>query len=377
MRVPRFCPAEVLAADPDATEPYLVTEFIDGPTLHEAVTTDGPLRGADLDQLAISMATALAGIHAAGIVHRDLKPANVLLSRMGPRVIDFGIAGAVGATRLTRDGRILGTPAYMAPEQLHARPCPASDVFAWGGVMVFAATGRRPFGGATGRAAALNILEREPDLTGLVGPLREVVAAALTKDPEARPTPARLLESLTRPAPGAGEPDRTQLDAGATLADAGELPEPWRTPVRPPEPTRVRARRRRAVTWLAPLTAVALLGTVVGVVLLRGRTPDFSVTDVGVRAEGRRHGCGARVVVTGTVTTNGAAGQIDYQWKRSDQRAPDPPLHQDVARGGKQATIRLLWDIEGRGTRRFTATLTVLNPPERRRSASFLYSCSR
>lgn len=194
MRVPRFCTAEVLAADPDAAEPYLVTEYIDGPTLEQVVRAGGPLRGAELDQLAVSMAAALTGIHAAGVTHRDLKPANVLLSRMGPRVIDFGIANAVDSMRLTAEGQTLGTPSFMAPEQLDGRAGPASDVFAWGGVMVFAATGRRPFGTGPLPELAARVMHGEPDLRGVSGPLRAVIEAALTKDERLRPTPGRLLQ---------------------------------------------------------------------------------------------------------------------------------------------------------------------------------------
>ena len=195
-RVPRFCTAEVLDADPEAAAPYLVTEFIDGPTLEHVVAVEGPLQRAELDQLGVAMAAALAGIHSTGVIHRDLKPSNVLLSRLGPRVIDFGIASAVDAIRLTADGQALGTPTYMAPEQLEGFPVPASDVFCWGGVMAFAATGRKPFGTGPIPDIAARIMYEQPDLAGLSGALLDIVAAAMQKDPAARPTPANLLELL-------------------------------------------------------------------------------------------------------------------------------------------------------------------------------------
>jgi predicted Ser/Thr protein kinase len=223
LRVPRFCTAEVLAADPDAAEPYLVTEYIDGPTLDQVVAADGPLQRAELDQLGVTMAAALTGIHGTGVIHRDLKPSNVLLSRMGPRVIDFGIASAVDAVRLTADGQALGTPTYMAPEQLEGRPTSASDVFAWGGVMAFAATGRRPFGGGPLPTVAARILQGEPDLGGLTGPLRDVIMAALAKDQSQRPTPARLLEMLGVSGADPAQAVRTKL-AGMGLPGPAEPP---------------------------------------------------------------------------------------------------------------------------------------------------------
>ena len=128
-RVRPFCTAPVLDADPGAEPPYLVTEFVNGPSLDEAVVGNGALRGADLEAVAVGIATALTAIHDAGVVHRDLKPSNVLLSTFGPRVIDFGIARSLDGTRLTATGGIVGTPAFMAPEQLHGRGAtPASDV---------------------------------------------------------------------------------------------------------------------------------------------------------------------------------------------------------------------------------------------------------
>ncbi|XVQ14475.1 serine/threonine-protein kinase [Spirillospora sp. CA-255316] len=235
LKVPRFCTAEVLDAGPDAERPYLVTEFIDGPTLDEAVEEGGPLRRAELEQLGVSMAAALAGIHGAGVVHRDLKPSNVLLSRMGPRVIDFGIASALDVThQLTATGQIIGTPAYMAPEQFEGEGATeASDVFAWGSVMAYAATGRRAFGTGPSQAIAYRIVHGEPDLEGVEEPMRGVVAAALAKDPAARPTARELLSRLGVPG---GDPAAAAGRPGAPLPPPGgrsDLPPPMPPPVPP------------------------------------------------------------------------------------------------------------------------------------------------
>ncbi|MET9796128.1 serine/threonine protein kinase [Nocardiopsis alba] len=195
-RVSGFCVAAILDADPDADEPWIATEFIDGPTLQQAVTEDGPRTGADLQRLAVSTATALAAIHAAGVVHRDLKPDNIMLAPDGPRVIDFGIARAVESTSVTASG-IVGTVGYMAPEQLEGMRIGAPvDVFSWAAVMVFAATGREAFPGPTQASRITRILSGEPDTGDLSGPLLETVLACLSKNPKARPQAQELLGHL-------------------------------------------------------------------------------------------------------------------------------------------------------------------------------------
>ncbi|MGI5203393.1 protein kinase domain-containing protein [Spirillospora sp. CA-108201] len=196
-RVRPFCTAPVLDADPGADPPYLVTEFVNGPSLDDAVVKEGPLRGADLEAVAVGIATALTAIHAAGVVHRDLKPANVLLSTFGPRVIDFGISRSLDGTRLTATGGIVGTPAFMAPEQLDGRGAsPASDVFAWGATVAFAARGGPCFAGNSLPAVIHRIISGEPDLGGLDGMLLKAVRAALAKDPARRPSAQSLLDGL-------------------------------------------------------------------------------------------------------------------------------------------------------------------------------------
>ena len=197
-QVEPFCIAQVLDASMGG-RPYIVTEYVDGPPLSQA----GRHTGADLQRLAVATATALAAIHRAGVVHRDFKPANVLLGRDGPRVIDFGIARAPGHS-LTVTSSIVGTPAYMAPEQLAGEPVgPAADVFAWAGVMVFAATGTPPFGNDSLPAVIRRILHDEPYLGDVPAPLRPILLACLAKNPAARPSMQDVLLWLlgSRPAP--------------------------------------------------------------------------------------------------------------------------------------------------------------------------------
>ena len=209
-RVARFCTAPVLHADLEGSRPYIVTDYVPGPSLRQLVDREGPRRGAALDRLAISTVTALAAIHRAGILHRDFKPGNVLMGPEGPVVIDFGIAKALDSPGATATGLAVGTPAYLAPEQLAGAPASGSaDIFAWGVTMVFAATGRPAFGSDSIPAVMNRILNEEPEIGQLDGLLGELVPACLAKDPSLRPTADQLIAHLTgqqtgqvpRPAP--------------------------------------------------------------------------------------------------------------------------------------------------------------------------------
>jgi serine/threonine protein kinase len=210
-QVAPFATAAVLDSSAEGPLPYVASEFVDGPSLQERVADAGPLRGGDLQRLAVNTASALAAIHAAGIVHRDLKPANVLLGPDGPRVVDFGIARAVDAETRTQ---MVGTPAYFAPEWLRDHPPTVkSDVFAWAGTMVFAATGRPPFGGAvTVEAMMHRIATADPDLTGVPDALRPLLSECLAKDPDRRPSSRdlamRLIDPTSRPAPDITRPQQ-------------------------------------------------------------------------------------------------------------------------------------------------------------------------
>jgi serine/threonine protein kinase/beta-lactam-binding protein with PASTA domain len=195
-QVARFCTAQVIDAGLDGDRPYIVSEYVDGPSLHREVAVSGPREGGALERLAIGTATALSAIHRAGIVHRDFKPQNVLLGPDGPRVIDFGLARALDAAA-TQSGRGAGTPAYMAPEQVKgAEINPAADVFSWGATMCFAANAHAPFGQDSIAAVLHRILTASPELGRLDGLLGMLVADCLAKDPRNRPTSRELLLAL-------------------------------------------------------------------------------------------------------------------------------------------------------------------------------------
>ncbi|GAA3150099.1 hypothetical protein GCM10020001_087140 [Nonomuraea salmonea] len=193
-----FCTAAVIEDDAEGERPYLVTEYIPGPALSQVVLAGGPLTPDLAYGVALGAAAALVAVHEAGLVHRDLKPANVLLSPGGPRVIDFGIARDVDVSAAhTQAGQVMGSPGWVAPERLTGGAAlPASDVFAWGCVVAFAATGHHPFGGGDDDVITRRILFEPPRLDGVPALLRPAVAAALAKDPAARPDSAALLRAL-------------------------------------------------------------------------------------------------------------------------------------------------------------------------------------
>ncbi|MFC6934587.1 serine/threonine-protein kinase [Actinomadura yumaensis] len=260
-QVAPFCTAAVLDSSAEGAHPYVVSEFIDGPSLQQRVAGSGPLRGGELERLAVNTASALAAIHGAGIVHRDLKPANVLLGPDGPRVVDFGIARAIDAETHTQ---LVGTPSYFAPEWLEGHPPTyASDVFAWAGTIVYAATGRPPFGPATSVPAIMHrIANGEPDLTGVPPSLHGLLAECLSKDPARRPTARDLMVRLVDPS----GPDPRSVPAPPVPVPDGSVP-PARDltgPAPPPESTvgGGASGSRTPLIVAAAVVAVALIAAV-------------------------------------------------------------------------------------------------------------------
>ncbi|MGA4995141.1 protein kinase domain-containing protein [Nonomuraea bangladeshensis] len=195
-RVATFSTARVLDVDISGRFPYIVSEFVDGPSLEQLVKKHGPRDEDGLTRLALSTAGALAAIHKAGVVHRDFKPSNVLIGPDGPRVIDFGIARGLDQVTLTA-GKMVGTPPYMSPEQLTGEAVgPASDVFSWAVTMMFAATGRPAFGEDTVPAVFNRVLTVHPDLSPLPPGLRGIVGSCLNKRPDERPSASDVMLAI-------------------------------------------------------------------------------------------------------------------------------------------------------------------------------------
>ncbi|MCY0943074.1 protein kinase domain-containing protein [Streptomyces antarcticus] len=213
-RVGGFHTAPVVDAEPEGDPAWLVTAFVPGPTLQAVLARVGALPVDTLTVLAAGLAEALEAIHRAGVIHRDLKPANIIVAEDGPRVIDFGIARALDGTALTQTGLQIGTPGFLAPEQLTSGiVTPAVDMFALGVVLAQAA-GCSPFGDGPSAARHYKVVHEEPDLAAIPDELREAIAACLSKDPGARPTPTAFLGRLTvrHPAGDGWLPDEaTQL----------------------------------------------------------------------------------------------------------------------------------------------------------------------
>ena len=206
-KVGGFHTASVVDADPAADPPWMVTAYIHGSSLQEAVRERGPFSVDAVCALGAGLAEGLAAIHACGLVHRDLKPSNVILAEDGPRIIDFGIARATGASRMTTAGMVVGTYSYMSPEQVRGEMAgPASDVFSLGCTLAFAATAQSPFGDDSIITVVYRITSEPPDLTHVPVErgLRQLIGECLAKNPGDRPSLNDILTRLTQAGPAVG-----------------------------------------------------------------------------------------------------------------------------------------------------------------------------
>lgn len=285
-RVKGVCTVRVIEADTDSARPFMVTEYIPGPSLSEYVARYGPPDPDMMYGLATGLAEALTAIHRAGVVHRDLKPSNVILGQDGPKVIDFGIAQALDATSVTRTGMMVGSAGFMAPEQVTGRAGQAADIFAWAVTLTYAASGEMPFGTGSSDAILYRILHIEPDTSAVPDLLRPMVEAGLAKDPQRRPRADELLARLTSNS-RTGRDD--QFNTRAVLAqtwpvtEAAPVQQPRTSeslllePVTPAAPGSRRPRRgmlsRRTATVGGPVLAVVAAALVLA--LATGHFPKF------------------------------------------------------------------------------------------------------
>lgn len=192
-RIRGGCTARLVAADLEAERPWFATQYVPGPSLHDKVAEDGSLPAADTAAIGAALSEGLVAVHEAGVVHRDLKPSNILLSPKGPRIIDFGIAWATGASTLTHVGTAVGSPGFLAPEQVRgAAVTPATDVFSLGATLAYAATGDSPFGHGSSEVMLYRVVHEEPQLFGVPDALAPLLRACLAKDPEERPSTLQL-----------------------------------------------------------------------------------------------------------------------------------------------------------------------------------------
>ncbi|WP_107122514.1 serine/threonine-protein kinase [Streptomyces dysideae] len=240
-RIRGGCTARLVAADLDADRPWFATQYVPGPSLHDKVADEGSLGAAEVASIGAALSEGLVAVHEAGVVHRDLKPSNILLSPKGPRIIDFGIAWATGASTLTHVGTAVGSPGFLAPEQVRgAAVTPATDVFALGATLAYASMGDSPFGHGSSEVMLYRVVHEEAQLHGVPDALAPLVRACLAKDPEERPSTLqlslRLKEIAAREAQGIGEVRPPAPRTGEPDRPTGRLPDSY--------PEQQRAQRR-------------------------------------------------------------------------------------------------------------------------------------
>ncbi|ARQ71702.1 serine/threonine-protein kinase [Streptomyces marincola] len=274
-RIRGGCTARLVAADLDAAKPWFATQYVPGPSLHDKVVEHGALSAAETAAVGAALAEGLVAVHEAGVVHRDLKPSNILLSPKGPRIIDFGIAWATGASTLTHVGTAVGSPGFLAPEQVRGQPVtPASDVFSLGATLAYAALGDSPFGQGSSEVMLYRVVHEEPQLHGVPAALAPLLRSCLAKSAQERPSTLqlslRLKEIAAREARGVSRPAGRARPAPAPA----RAPEPrrpagrtapgrtgTRAPAARPRPGRVDSRllRQRLIVFVT-VTLLVVLG---------------------------------------------------------------------------------------------------------------------
>jgi Protein kinase domain len=345
-QVAGFCTAQVLDAGIFERRPFIVSEYVSGPSLVEVIQQHGPRSGRVLERIAVATLTALGAVHAVGMVHRDFKPGNVLLGPDGPVVIDFGLAAVPGMTTTGLSGQVaVGTPAFMAPEQLAgARLTSAADMWSWAVTIAFTGTGELPFKGESLTATAYAILHAEPEVGPLPEPLGSIIRRCLSKNPAFRPSARGALTQLaaagaqlTGPLPAEAPPLPADAAAYTPPAPAVAVPQPrqgsddgltgpWA--VAEPEPASHPRGRQRWRWPAAAAAAIVLVAGAGGTALLlaqRGAPPKPPVS--GAPGNGGQLGTEGRVRAQ-------AVTWILRQVSRASVIACDPQVCSDLSSKG-------------------------------------------
>jgi serine/threonine protein kinase len=372
LRVGRFCTAQVLDAGFFEWRPFIVSEYVSGPSLIEVVEQYGPRSGVVLERIAVATLTALGAVHAVGMVHRDFKPANVLLGPDGPVVIDFGLATVPGMTTTGLSGQVaIGTPAFMAPEQLAAeRVTPAADIWSWGVTIAFAGTGELPFKGESLTATALAILHSEPSLGTLPEPLRTLIYRCLSKDPALRPSARGALSELVAAGAKLEGPMPPAITAVAT---DGETSTSRRASTAPPGPPRgkrdglararrrfsLRSGRRRSGPAWRPWRAAALLTSILLIAGASGLALVLSARGASSRPPTRSHSP-TSPLAPATAARNQAINWIMQQVSRAAVVACDPQVCLDLSHRGFPNILTLgPWSNDPLGSNLVVATAAI------------------
>jgi len=306
--------------------PYMVLEYLPHGTLEDRLQSERLLPDPETRRIAAGLAAGLAHAHARGIVHRDLKPANVLFDLEDrPKIADFGIAGLAGARTLTDEGTILGTAAYISPEQVKAEPAtPASDVYSFGVILYRLLAGRLPFEAAHPLALAEQHVRAAPPAIETLRPdappdLAAVAAAALAKNPKERPA-----------------------DGGALVAAIGHLASATSvTTLLGDAPTQVlrSVRRNRPARLLVGATAVlALAAAGIGLALLTTGGPapasgtlSRTEADTRPRTETRRPLTNSQPATSSTTTRRPSTTTAATMTRRKTTTAPTQTAHKAPA----------------------------------------------
>ena len=325
---------------------FVVQEFVDAPNLADVVTENGPLTPAVAAVVGRELLDGLEAMHRSGVIHRDLKPSNVLLDGDKPRLTDYGIALVDDDPRLTSTGLVMGSPAYLSPEQaLGDKTGPETDLWSLGATLFFAVEGRAPFEGQGGMATAMQVVNQPPPTPQAAGALAPVIAGLMRREPETRVRGTELRDLLNAAA-----------SSGAATAVIPEATKPL-----PPPTERVIERPAAAVPSRPPQKSSTLLWLVAavigGILLIAGLIALAAADDDGESADAPTTTSPADAAAPTTTaaeatTTTRAEEDDEEDEDRGARGVPDDWVAHEVAQPGYTVYVPPNWDVRRRdGTR--------------------------